>query len=114
MIRDENLFPQFQRLCNTTLFSEAEFRRAKSMVHDPSEPVVSAWAYFVRNRMSRQALGRDFATPVTGRTRRGRNEHASALTSAVDGLSEIHWSETPQPSAQSSPVPTPVPWKNSR
>ncbi len=44
--------------------------------------------FFVRNRQSRQALGKDFVTPTT-RIRRRMNEHVSAWLSAVDGLPEI-------------------------
>ena len=52
-------------------------------------PVDRAIAFFIRYRMSRQALGKDYATPTT-RTRRGMNEQVSAWLSAVDGLPECH------------------------
>jgi DNA adenine methylase len=43
--------------------------------------------FFTQYRQSRQALGKDFATP-TIRIRRGMNENVSAWLSAVDGLPE--------------------------
>lgn len=48
-----------------------------------------AYKFFIRNRQSRQGLGKDFCTP-TSRTRRGMNENVSAWLSAVDGLPEVH------------------------
>lgn len=51
--------------------------------------VQRATAFFVRNRQSRQGLGKDYCTP-TSRLRRGMNEQVSAWLSAVDGLSEFH------------------------
>lgn len=51
--------------------------------------VLRATGFFIRNRQSRQGLGKDYCTP-TGRTRRGMNEHCSAWLSAIDGLPEIH------------------------
>jgi hypothetical protein len=47
-------------------------------------------AFFVENRQSRQALGKDFVTHVKKRVRRGMNDHASAWLSAVEGLPAIH------------------------
>lgn len=49
----------------------------------------AAKAFFIKYRMSRQGLGRDYTTP-TRRTRRGMNEQVSAWLSAVDGLPECH------------------------
>jgi len=48
-----------------------------------------ATAFFIRNRQSRQGLGKDYCTP-TSRLRRGMNEQVSAWLSAVDGLPEFH------------------------
>lgn len=46
--------------------------------------------FFVANRQSRQALGKDFATLSRNRTRRGMNEQVSAWLSALEGLPEVH------------------------
>jgi DNA adenine methylase len=51
--------------------------------------LVRAVAFFVKYRMSRQGLGKDYCTP-TRRTRRGMNEQVSAWLTAVDGLPEAH------------------------
>lgn len=58
-----------------------EYQKQVGEVDKPS----LALAYFIRNRMSRQALGKDFCTPTT-RLRRGMEEHLSAWLSAVDSL----------------------------
>ena len=71
-----------------TPFSPELFDEAVSNLHS-SDRVKRATAFFIRNRQSRQALGKDFATP-TSRLRRGMNEQVSAWLSAIDGLPEFH------------------------
>jgi DNA adenine methylase len=74
-----------------TPFHESDFNYALSGSPDLHGRVGSAWAFFVKYRMSRQALGKDFATPTCTRTRRKGNEQTSAWLSAVDGLDDcIH------------------------
>lgn len=80
-------FETFHRTVSCISLSQVEFDVAKELIDDP-EPVAAA-AFFVRNRQSRQALGRDYVTP-TSRLRRGMNEQVSAWLSAVDGLPEFH------------------------
>lgn len=53
------------------------------------DSVSRAWWFFIKFRMSRQGLGKDYTTP-TIRTRRGMNEQVSAWLSAVEGLPECH------------------------
>ena len=62
---------------------------ASQFAQESTDPVMVAAGYFVRNRLSRQGLAKDYATP-TRRTRRGMNETVSAYLSAVDGLPEVH------------------------
>jgi len=62
---------------------------ARRIAAGSTVPVDLAIAFFIRYRMSRQGLGKDYATPTT-RTRRGMNEQVSAWLSAVDGLPECH------------------------
>jgi DNA adenine methylase len=86
------LFREFQRIIEATPVSQVEYEGA---CHDLSNghqlaPVERAVAFFVRNRQSRQALEKDFLTPVKNRTRRGMNEHCSSWLSAVEGLPKIH------------------------
>lgn len=74
-----------------TPFHEADFNYALSGSPGLHGRLGRAWAFFVKYRMSRQAFGKDFATPTCTRTRRKGNEQASAWLSAVDGLDDcIH------------------------
>lgn len=70
-----------------TPLSQSEWLAAQA-AHQ-TDSVKRATAFFIKARMSRQGLGRDYCTP-TSRTRRGMNENVSAWLSAVDGLPEIH------------------------
>lgn len=71
-----------------TPLSQESFDTAVKQLAD-NDRVRRATAFFVRNRQSRQGLGRDYCTP-TSRLRRGMNENVSAWISAVDGLPEVH------------------------
>lgn len=70
-----------------TPLSQSEFIEATNAKH--SGNVERATAFFIRMRMSRQGIGKDYCTP-TSRPRRGMNENVSAWQTAVDGLPEIH------------------------
>lgn len=85
VIRDQPKYGKFQQLVECTPLSKVEFETAA----ESDCPIESAVSFFVRNRQSRQALGRDFVTP-TSRLRRGMNEQVSSWLSAVDGLPEFH------------------------
>lgn len=94
VLQTPSRFAQFCRMVEAVPCSESEFNRsclqeeiAKSFGAYPFERAV---AFFVRNRQSRQALGKDFATLARTRTRRGMNELPSAWLSAIDGLPEVH------------------------
>lgn len=71
-----------------TPLSEDSFDVAAKNLMD-CDRVRRATAFFIRNRQSRQGLGKDYCTP-TSRLRRGMNENVSAWLSAVDGLPEVH------------------------
>lgn len=71
-----------------TPLSEESFDAAVKQLAD-DDRVRRATAFFIRNRMSRQGLGKDYCTP-TIRLRRGMNENVSAWISAVDGLPQLH------------------------
>ena len=71
-----------------TPLSQESFDTAVKQLAD-NDRVRRATAFFIRNRMSRQGLGKDYCTP-TSRLRRGMNENVSAWLSAVDGLPEVH------------------------
>ena len=87
VIREPDLFAEFERQVNLTPFSQVSFER--SQVPDGSK-VERAVKFFVRNRLSRQGLGKDFATMVRTRTRRRMSDQVSAYLSAIEGLPEIH------------------------
>ena len=84
VLRDPDLFVEFQRQVELTPFSQVEFE-AEDIGADR---VSQAFAFFIQYRMSRQGLGKCYATP-TRRTRRGINENVSAWLSAVDGADLI-------------------------
>jgi site-specific DNA-adenine methylase len=84
-------FAELHRLACCTPVSEVEFERALTDLYDASlSPARRAMAFMVRNRQSRQALGKDFASPVRIRTRRGMDEYVSSWLSAVEGLPAFH------------------------
>ena len=71
VLQNPSEFGRFLRLCDATPCSRVEFRKAKSQGHDLSDdPARAAWQFFIVNRQSRQALGKDFATIARNRTRR--------------------------------------------
>ena len=83
------MFNQVVNWLNVTPLSDTIFRDAKSLNISVSNEMQRAYAFFIRYRQSRQALGKDYVTP-TRRTRRGMNEQVSAWLSAVEGLPEAH------------------------
>jgi len=95
-------FEQFCKLISVVPFAQAEFERSiKSMeamaacftparIPDGIEKTKRAAYFFIRYRMSRQGLGKDFATLSRNRTRRGMNEQVSSWLSAIEGLPEAH------------------------
>lgn len=93
VLQNDVLFEDFKRIIDATPFSSFEFSTAKldEELNPQGEHLLAmrAACFFVRNRQSRQGLGKDFATP-TKRLRRGMNENVSAWLSAVDGLPEVH------------------------
>jgi len=87
-LRDGDDFLRLLRELQCTPLSQVEFEVASACRDEPDD-VMRAWAFFVRNRQSRQGLEEDYCTP-TSRLRRGMNEQVSAWLSAVDGLPEFH------------------------
>lgn len=90
-------FRQFQRLCEATPFSEAEWSDADlEFLENPehheefSDRVVRAWRFFVHCRQSLAGRMESFAPLSRNRVRRGMNEQAAAWLSAVEGLPAVH------------------------
>jgi DNA adenine methylase len=91
VLKDAALFGQLQRRLDLTLFSEAEWEAAGPLLAGPNaDPVERAAALFVQVRQSRQALRKDFVTPVRSRLRGGRQDHVNAWLGAIDGLADAH------------------------
>ncbi len=87
VLRHGDMFLRFMLGANATPLCQHVFHEAKTVREHGA--VDAALDFFIRNRQSRQGLGKDFATP-TSRIRRGMNENVSAWLSAVDGLPEVH------------------------
>lgn len=100
VLRNAETLSELTRLVEATPFCEQTWETAcaqpAGLLGDDDTPprerlnVWGAWAYLVRVRLSRQALGRDFATISRNRTRRGKAEQVSAWLSAVEGLIDAH------------------------
>ncbi len=88
-LRSPEQFPKLEQWLRNTPFSQTEFERSRQVQPD-ADAVVRAGYFFVRNRQSRQGLGRDFATLTRNRTRRGMSDLTSAWLSAIEALPEFH------------------------
>jgi len=90
-LKSPKWFTQFKRQIEMTPLSEWEFNKAGIMLKggDAVGPI-SAAAFFVRARQSRQGLMKDFATLTRNRTRGRISEQASAWLGAIDGLLDVH------------------------
>lgn len=88
VLRNPATFNQLVLRLECTPFSDESFW-ASQFAQESPDPVLVAAGYFVRNRLSRQGLAKDYATP-TRRTRRRMHEGVSAYLSAIEGLPEVH------------------------
>lgn len=88
VLRNDIWFSDFKWLVGRVPFADSSFDVASLNIQGACE-VCRAVRFFVKYRLSRQGLGKDYATPTT-RTRRGMNENVSAWLSAVDGLQDCH------------------------
>lgn len=89
VLRDRDNFGRFRRLVEFTPFSKVDWSQAGKEA-DTSDRVERAYRFFIRARLSRQGLSKDFATLSRNRTRRGMNEQVSSYSSAIDGLEDVH------------------------
>lgn len=89
VLRDPTAFKLFVEVVNLTPLSRYTFNHSGANRASNTVDVPLAHDFFVRYRMSRQGLAKDYATP-TARLRRGMNENVSAYLSAVEGLAECH------------------------
>ena len=89
VLKSRQQFQELRDLLSLTACSEIEFERA-AVVEKSDSPVERAAKFFIRNRQSRQALGKGFATLARNRTRKGMNELPAAWLGAIEGLPEVH------------------------
>jgi DNA adenine methylase len=89
-LADPELFEQLRRSVTATPFSMHSFEEAVVADHPLNMRALRAQQFFIRSRMSRQGLCKDFATMSKSRTRRGMNEQVSQWLGAIEGLPEIH------------------------
>ena len=95
VMQSDESFQEFKRIVEAIPFSRAEFNRFKNMSLDllpiKNQPnTQEAVSFFVRCRLSRSGGMKSFAPLSNRRTRRGRNEQASAWQTTINGLSEVH------------------------
>jgi DNA adenine methylase len=92
VLQDADHFKQFLRVVDAVPFSEVEWREAGDRLQrcPDASPVQRATWFFVHARMSLAGRANCFASISKTRTRRGRNEQASAWRNAVEGLADVH------------------------
>jgi len=89
----DHTFQEFKRFVEAIPFSRSEFERFAALpmplrVEDQPN-VQEAVSFFIRCRLSRSGDMRSFAPLTKRRTRRGRNEQASAWDTTIRGLPEV-------------------------
>jgi DNA adenine methylase len=90
VIRDVDRFPEFQRLCELTPYSRAEYNRCRAEWKTEPCEIRKAWMFFV---VARQGLNVDFGHSwglnIT-QSLRGMSGCVSNYLTAVDALPQIH------------------------
>ena len=89
VLRSPETFPEFQRRCVFTPFSEKAFRDAQHELTSP-DPITRAVAFFVLVRQSQTGHRREFSVPTQDRNRRMMHADVSAWLSAVEALPAVH------------------------
>lgn len=90
VLRNGHLLDELTLRLFMTPVSEQMFEWANCPAGPEDPKVIVAAKLFVRFRLSRQGLGKDFATLSRTRTRRGMNEQVSQYLGAIEGLPEVH------------------------
>lgn len=94
VLRDKEGFAELRRFAEATPVCEATWNECQRILEGwkaSSRPdPMAAWAMLVLVRQSRQGLRDSFCTLSKTRTRRDRNEQASAWLGAIEGLSDAH------------------------
>jgi DNA adenine methylase len=92
VLQEPVFFPMFQRVMESTPFSEFEYQRAVArIVHfDIDGPVTRAVAFFIACRQSLSGRMKGFTGITRQRTRRGMNAEVSAWLNCIEGLPAVH------------------------
>ncbi len=92
VMRDREMFSEFQRMCEATPFSEEKWRESKQVVQSDDCPsdVVRAYTFFVFCRQSLAGRMKSFSPLSKTRVCRGMNEQASVWITCVEGLPPVH------------------------
>lgn len=94
VLRSEDLYPKFVRLCEATPFSEFVWQTVSQKLKEDRVEKIDlaqrAWMFFVACRQSLAGRMRSFTGITKTRTRRGMNNEVSAWLSAVEGLPAVH------------------------
>jgi len=97
VLRNPDLFPEFQRRCEATPFSESLYRECGLILEKEIESPAPRWlaiehahAFFVFCRQSMAGRMNGFAPLTKRRVRRGMNEQVSAWLTTVEGLPVVH------------------------
>jgi DNA adenine methylase len=90
--QDVDSFGRFHRIVQAVPFSEAEWQDARDglLRYPDADPVQRAVWFFIFNRQSLAGRMDTFATLSRNRTRRWRNEQASAWETAIEGLPAVN------------------------
>ena len=90
VLRDPDLFPEFQKQINLVLYSRAEWQHARDNWQSEPDPVKKAVMFFTLNRQSfagKTTAGWSFSVLEISRNMPGT---CSRLLSSIDGLDLIH------------------------
>jgi DNA adenine methylase len=91
VLQNKDTFEDFRRIVEAVPFSEIEWDEATAALDRPDgDRVQRAVWFFVHCRQSLAGRMEEFASISKNRTRRGRNEQASAWQTAVAGLPLVH------------------------
>jgi DNA adenine methylase len=90
VLQGEDSFAAFRRQIEATPFSQIEWEEAETGQHPRHDlDIEAAVAFFIRCRQSRAGGFKNFAPLTRDRTRRQKNEQASAWWNCVEGLPAV-------------------------
>ncbi len=90
VLRDPELFVEFERMVNFTPYSREVFAVCQANYSKYNDPVKRAWAFFVRYRQARDSLPQSSWSYAVGQSRRGMSTSVSRWVTSIDGLPDVH------------------------